>query len=166
MQLLQKTLGKARVTFSLLLVFIFLIKWGGVFGVGLNVFLSLFWSLQKPVLPLPPNSLRQFKNCVAADWEIGNKNCVPADFWQWKTTTLPIQEIGSENCVAADSGNQQHNCGFKNRQRKLCRCRFWKSTAKTASLPIQKSTAMVESSIPYIYIYIYIFFWVFTPAQM
>jgi len=88
----------------------------GVFGVGLNVFLSLFWSLQKPVLPLPPSSLRQFKNCVAADLEISSENCVPADFWQRKTASLPIQEIGSatadseidsENCVAVDSGNQQ-----------------------------------------------------------
>jgi len=87
-----------------------------VFGVGLNVFLSLFWSLQKPILPLPPSFLRQFKNCVAADLEIGIENCVTADFWQRKTASLPIQEIGSattdseigsKNRVAFDSGNRQ-----------------------------------------------------------
>jgi len=141
MQLLQKTLGKARVTFSLLLVFILPIKWGRVFGVGLDVFLSLFWSLPKPVLPLPPNSLRQFKNCVTADSEIGNENyvaaeseinsenCVTADFWQRKTASPPNSEISSENCFAADS----------------------EISSATASLPIQKSAAMVESSIPHIY---------------
>jgi len=89
-----------------------------VFGVGLNMFLSLFWSLQKPVLPIPPSSLRQFKNYVAADLKISSENCVPADFWQRKTASLPIQEIdsaiadseiGSQNCVATDR--------FRNRQR-------------------------------------------------
>ena len=76
-----------------------------------------------------------------------------------------------KNCVAADSGNRQRNCGFRNRQRKLCRCRFWKSAAKiallltnseigsenyvAANLEISSDGGVIYSI--YIYIYIYSF---------
>jgi hypothetical protein len=51
MQLLETTLGRGRVIFSLFLVFILPIKWGGLFGVGLDVFLSLFRSIQNRFYP-------------------------------------------------------------------------------------------------------------------
>ena len=90
-QLQQTTLGRARVTFSCLHIFILPIKRGGVFGVGLDVFLSLFWSIQNYVAA---DSEIGSENCVAADSEIGNENCVAAN-----------SKIGSKNCIPANSRN-------------------------------------------------------------
>jgi hypothetical protein len=116
-----------------------------VFGVGLNVFLSLFWSLQKPILPLPPSFLRQFKNCVAADLEIGIENCVTADFWQRKTASLPIQEIGSQNCIAADR--------FRNRQRNRI----------AADSEIDSDGGVINSTHTHTHTHIYILLGVYIP---
>jgi hypothetical protein len=60
MQLLQTTLGRGRVTFSLLLVFILPMKWGGVFRGWFRCVLILVLVFPKPILPLPPSSLKQF----------------------------------------------------------------------------------------------------------
>jgi hypothetical protein len=60
--------------------------WGWFKGVIILVLVS-----PKIGFTLPPSSLRQFKNCVAADLKIGSENCVAA-----------YSKIGSENCVPAN----------------------------------------------------------------
>jgi len=64
---------------------------------------------------------------------------------------LSIQASTTKNCVAANSeiGSQE-----------LFRCRFRNRQPKTMSLPIQKSTAMVESF--QLYFSFFVFFLVFT----